>query len=252
MALLSTLSLALRNLLSVIGFSYTLQAAVAVPSIYFQSDCFYDLSGSLTYIGCTLFSLYLPTLRSQASVSSQGLPKPNWPGLNSFHPRQLISSVLTLLLAARLGNFLFGRVLESGGDSRFDKIKKHPERLAVALVSLPVLAINSVPASALPKLSTGDLIGLSIWILGFLTEVTADHRAKGLHKGDLITKGLWGKSRHPNYAGETTLWTGRIIGGLMSLASPMFTYFLLARKYRGRKDYQEWKRNTPVFWPKLF
>lgn len=24
------------------------------------------------------------------------------------------------------------------------------------------------------------------------------------------------------------------------------------KKYGGRKDYEQWKRNTPVFWPKLF
>ena len=93
-------------------------------------------------------------------------------------------------------------------------------------------------------------------------------------------------SRHPNYFGESTLWTGiattaagvllsqpvRAAIGLSPAAalslcyvSPAFVTFLLLKvsgvplsenkydkKYGDRKDYQEWKRNTPKFFPKFF
>lgn len=98
-------------------------------------------------------------------------------------------------------------------------------------------------------------------------------------------------SRYPNYFGESTLWTGLAttaagvlisqpiqtalglgggIGGFataLSLAyiSPMFTSFLVLKvsgvplsetkydkRYGERKDYQEWKKNTPKFFPKIF
>lgn len=97
-------------------------------------------------------------------------------------------------------------------------------------------------------------------------------------------------SRYPNYFGESTLWTGLattaagvlvtqpvqtalgLSGGLGGLAaalslafiSPLFTTFLVLKvsgvplsenkydkRYGDRKDYQEWKRNTPKFIPKL-
>lgn len=98
-------------------------------------------------------------------------------------------------------------------------------------------------------------------------------------------------SRFPNYFGESTLWTGLattaagvllsspiqsalgLSGGAGALAgalamayiSPLFTTFLVTKvsgiplsenkydkRYGDRKDYQEWKRNTPKFFPKIF
>lgn len=98
-------------------------------------------------------------------------------------------------------------------------------------------------------------------------------------------------SQYPNYFGECTLWTGiataaagvlvtspvqlglglsgsipaRLLALAISFVSPAFVSFLLLRvtgvplsekkydaKYGHRKDYQEWKQNTPKFFPKLF
>lgn len=94
-------------------------------------------------------------------------------------------------------------------------------------------------------------------------------------------------SRFPNYFGECALWTGlatasagvlvlpgvRQAVGLSSVAgalaltyvSPAFTTLLVTqvsgiplsenkydKRYGDRKDYQEWKKNTPKFFPKLF
>jgi hypothetical protein len=71
----------LRTLVPSISLAYTLQAAVAVPSILAQSERFYDLSGSLTYLGCTALSLYLPTIRARAAAAATGGAKPQWPSL---------------------------------------------------------------------------------------------------------------------------------------------------------------------------
>jgi steroid 5-alpha reductase family enzyme len=84
---------------------------------------------------------------------------------------------------------------------------------------MPVLAVNSLPPTAFStfsKFAVTDAIGLALWAGGFLFEVIADgqknrwmeEKRNKKHSEDFLTRGLWSKSRHPNYFGETTLWTG--------------------------------------------
>lgn len=92
-----------------------------------------------------------------------------------------------------------------------------------------------------------------------------------------------GNSQFPNYFGEVTLWTGLattaagvllgvnrgVAGQFTALAlpfiSPAFTAFVLLKvsgvplseakynkRYGDRKDYQDYKKNTPKFFPKVF
>lgn len=69
----------LSTLVPSIGLAYGLQAAVAIPSIVAQSERFYDLSGSLTYISCTALSLYLPTIRARYAAAAVDAAKPAFP-----------------------------------------------------------------------------------------------------------------------------------------------------------------------------
>ena len=71
----------LSTLVPSIALAYSLQAAVAVPSIIAQSERFYDLSGSLTYLSCTALSLYLPTIRARYAAAAAGGIKPAWPSI---------------------------------------------------------------------------------------------------------------------------------------------------------------------------
>jgi steroid 5-alpha reductase family enzyme len=167
---------------------------------------------------------------------------------------------------------------------------------------VPVLALNSLPAavlSSLPFFRATDLLGLSLYAGGLALEVAADlqksawvaAKRRKEHDEDFLTAGLWRRSRHPNYFGECTLWTGvalvaagvlasdagvvgmglsrpGIPGRLLAIGlcavSPAFVTFLLLKisgvplsekkydaKYGNRKNYQEWKRNTPMFIPRL-
>ncbi|POS83178.1 hypothetical protein EPUL_004621 [Erysiphe pulchra] len=326
MAILSTLLGAtnyhnplLRTIIPAVGASYAIQALVAIPSILAQSERFYDLSGSVTYLSVTALSLYLPTLRARAATKITGGTRPAFPslaraftengGIGGFNWRQVVLSTAVTIWATRLGTYLFERILADGHDSRFDKIKRSPPQFLgaffaqatwVSLCLMPVLAINSIPnklLSSLPLIMTSDIIGLSLFVGGLAFEVIADRQKNAWvqakkrkeHDEEFLTSGLWSKSRHPNYFGEVTLWTGiataaagvlasnvgqsaiglntvygRILGIGLSFISPAFTTFLLLKvsgvplsetkydkKYGDREDYQRWKRETPVFIPKL-
>lgn len=228
----------LRTLVPSIGLAYGIQAAVAIPSIALQTERFYDLSGSITYISCTALSLYLPTLRARAAASLSSTA-PAWPsllaslsskgGVSTWNWRQVVLSAFVTIWAARLGSYLFKRITaDEGTDSRFDSIRVSPPKFLVAFAAqatwvslclMPVLAINSIPATtlaALPFLTITDILGVLLYVGGITFESLADYqkstwvaeKKEKKHDEDFLTRGLWGKSRHPNYFGESTLWTG--------------------------------------------
>jgi hypothetical protein len=101
----------LRTLVPSVGLAYAIQGAVGVPSIIGQTERFYDLSGSLTYLSCTALSLYLPTLRARHAAELTGLPKPSWPSIvealkgagpaMGWNWRMVVLSVAVSLWAAR-------------------------------------------------------------------------------------------------------------------------------------------------------
>lgn len=217
----------LRTLVPSIGLAYGIQAAVAIPSIFAQTERFYDLSGSFTYISCAALSLYLPTIRARLAALP-GTTGPAWPsllqsltskgGVSAWNWRQVVLSAAVTFWAARLGSFLFARITaEDGKDSRFDDIRVKPSKFAVAffaqatwvsLCLMPVLAINSIPATALaalPFFTITDILGLLLYVGGITFEATADRqksqwmkeKKEKKHEEDFLTRGLWSKSRHP-------------------------------------------------------
>jgi steroid 5-alpha reductase family enzyme len=312
----------LRTLIPSLGLAYGIQAAVAIPSILAKSERFYDLSGSLTYLSCTALSLLLPTLRARHAASLVGAAKPAWPsvlaafrgqgaGVLALNWRQVALSAAVSIWAARLGSYLFMRITKEKEDSRFKEIRQKPlsffgafmiQATWVSLCMMPILALNSLPSSTFAALGSSvgvtDVIGLLLYVGGLSFEVAADRqksrwsaeKAEKKHDEDFLTRGLWSKSRHPNYFGESTLWTGiatvsagvlmsspglmgmglgtgiagKAIALLTAGISPAFVTFLLLKvsgvplsekkydkKYGDREDYKKWKRETPMFFPKL-
>ncbi|CAL8580250.1 hypothetical protein XPA_005980 [Xanthoria parietina] len=310
----------LSTLVPSIGLAYTIQGLAAVPSILAQTERFYDLSGSVTYISCTALSLYLPTIRARFAAAAAGSAKPAWPSIlaalagngGGLNWRQVALSAAVSVWATRLGSYLFSRISsDEGTDSRFDDIRSSPPKFLVAffaqatwvtLCLMPVLAINALPASLFSTLPAAigitDILGALLFVGGFSFEVAADRQKNKWvqekktkkHSEEFLTRGLWSKSRHPNYFGEVTLWTGiaSIAGGVlvsnagqmgiglaggplgiaaalaMAGVSPAFVSLLLFKvsgiplsegkydkRYGDRKDYQEWKKNTPMFFPKF-
>ena len=139
-----------------------------------------------------------------------------------------------------------------------------------------VLVINSQAGSA-PEMGARDVVGLSIWLLGFGVEVIADNQKSAFNKdpdnqGKWIDSGLWSYSRHPNYLGEILLWTGIACFGVpcftglerVAWISPVFVFLLLTKlsgipildkraleKWGDDEEYQTYRENTPALLPRF-
>lgn len=246
-----------------VGLAFIIQWLVFIPAYLRQTEKFFDLTGSLTYITITITALLLST---------------------AVDARAILVGTLVILWAVRLGAFLFRRIRKAGRDDRFDEIK--PDFIRFLNVwTIQGLWVTFTAAAALVTITTTTrkeldilaLVGLLLWLAGFTMEVTADiqksrFNANPQNKGKFIHTGLWSRSRHPNYFGEIVLWLGIAVIALpvlhgwqwIALISPVFVTLLLTRvsgipllekkadqKWGGQADYEAYKKSTPVLIPRL-
>ena len=247
--------------------AFAIQWIAFIPAYIFQTEKFYDLTGSITYLSVIWYSL---------TYSSEYFANLNL--------ANLLIVILITLWALRLGSFLFMRIHKDGEDKRFRTIKPSASQFFMTW-SLQGLWVSLCSMCALTAISTDTglivnpvfFIGLVLFVFGFLLEIIADKQKSKFrsipeNKDKFITSGLWARSRHPNYFGEIVLWTGIAVMSFSSLEglqyltliSPIFTYLLLvyisgvrmleARgdiKWADNEDYKSYKKNTPVLFLKI-
>jgi len=134
------------------------------------------------------------------------------------------------------------------------------------LIITPVLLIIGQAQAPLNLL---DGLGVLVWLAGFLFETVGDRQLAAFirnpaNRGQLMTSGLWRYTRHPNYFGEAAIWWGMGIlacsapRGWLGLVGPLAITFLLffvsgvpllEKKYRGRPDWEQYKKHTSMFFP---
>ena len=248
---------------ALVALIFLIQWVAFIPAFLRQTERFFDLSGSITYIAVvTIGILYA----------------------SAVDLRAILLWAVVVIWAARLGTFLFGRIHRAGKDSRFDEIKPSFIRFLNAWtiqalwITLTVgAALVAIAATTRKELGLLGVLGLLIWLLGFAVEIAADSQKsrfnlKAENRGRFIQTGLWARSRHPNYFGEITLWVGvalvaaPVLQGWqwVTLISPLFVALLLTRvsgipllerradeKWGGQADYEEYKKRTPVLFPRL-
>lgn len=242
--------------------AFVVQWIVFLPSFAARTERFFDLTGSLTFIGITV-GLAIVTPMMDA--------------------RSWLLAAMVALWAARLGSFLFTRVRRSGGDDRFEEIKQ--SFLPFAQVwTLQGLWVTMTAAAAWIAITSQHrvafdafaVVGLLVWLFGLAFEVVADvqksrFKADPAHAGRFIDSGLWALSRHPNYFGEIVLWIGVAIVTLpvlqgwqwVGVLSPLFVLALIAKvsgvplleakadaKWGGQPDYEAYKAKTAVLFPR--
>ena len=246
--------------------AFLIQWVAYIPAYIFQTEKFYDLTGSLSYLTVIWFVFF----------SSNNLS-----GLNI---QNLIVVTLISIWAIRLGTFLFGRIHKDGEDKRFRTIKTSASQFFMTW-TLQGMWVSICTMCAITAISSSQgiianalfYLGLAFFIVGFAIEVISDQqksafRAVPENKEKFITSGLWSKSQHPNYFGEILLWSAIALLSISSLngtqyltlISPVFTYVLLVyisgvrmlddmgnKKWGHLEEYKEYKRNTPTLFLKL-
>ena len=248
--------------LRVVILAFVIQWIAFLPAYIFQTEKFYDLTGSLTYLSVIWYSL----------ISSS----------NHFANLNVANITIVLLItlwAVRLGSFLFMRIHKDGEDKRFRTIKPSATQFFMTW-TLQGLWVSLCSMCALTAISSDSgivanalfYLGLGLFIFGFGTEVIADRQKSAFrsipeNRDKFITTGLWAKSRHPNFFGEIVLWTGIAVMSFSSLTglqyltliSPVFTYLLLVyvsgvrmleaqadKKWGDNEEYIRYKTDTPV------
>ena len=136
--------------------------------------------------------------------------------------RQWLVAAFMVLWSARLGLYLTSRVAGHPEDPRYAAFregdaKTYPLRmLFVTLPQAPAAALLAIPvvlAARRPELGLDarDALAIAIFVVAILGEGVADtqlkrFRADPANKGQVMDKGLWAWSRHPNYFFQWLGW----------------------------------------------
>ena len=234
---------------------------VFIPSFFYQTEHYFDLTGSISYITIVLFTFF---------------------AVSNLDGRSLLIGVLIIIWAIRLGSFLFLRIKREGKDNRFTVMKTKfwwflfTWTMGGLWVFITMAAgLAALTSAKVVPLGWFALVGVSLWLEGFIIEVVADYqkskfKSKKENQYKFINQGLWSLSRHPNYFGEITLWLGiaiiafPVLEGwqLVTLISPVFVYILLTKisgiamlepradkKWSEDPEYQLYKATTPALIP---
>ncbi|MFX1310865.1 MAG: DUF1295 domain-containing protein [Promethearchaeota archaeon] len=202
--------------------------------------------------------------------------------------RQIIITTLVFIWAVRLGTYVFIRNRGKPEDYRYQAMRKRWKTnivlksfirvyifqgIVIFIVAFPVwfvnISINPPVINLLDFAGVTLWLGMLVWLIGFLFETIGDYTLykflqKPENKGEIMDRGVWKLSQHPNYFGEVTQWWGIYIialatpFGFITILGPIFiTYMiikvsgikLLDKRFEADDKYAEYKRRTSVFFP---
>jgi steroid 5-alpha reductase family enzyme len=198
--------------------------------------------------------------------------------------RRVLLAVLVGVWGLRLSAYLARRNLGHGEDFRYVKMRRHwgdrfwwvsffqvflLQGVLMWVVSLPVqLAAASLRPAGLGPLAW---VGVAVWAVGLFFEAVGDaqlarFKADPASKGQVMDRGLWRYTRHPNYFGDCCLWWGIFLvaaetgAARWGVVGPIVMTILLLRvsgvalleKDIGsrRPGYADYVRRTSAFFPR--
>ena len=142
------------------------------------------------------------------------------------------------------------------------------QALLATVVSLPVQAVVGDPDPS--PLGWLDWVGTAVWAIGLVFESVGDEqlrrfKADAANRGQVMDRGLWRYTRHPNYFGDSLVWWGiygvaASAGAWWTFAGPLVMSILLLRVSgvtllerrlnRRRPGYAEYAARTSAFVPR--
>lgn len=194
--------------------------------------------------------------------------------------RGTVVLILVATWALRLSAYITWRNWGEPEDARYQAIRqKYSPNFAMKslwivfllqgglawIISLPLLA--AVTGSR--PFNLFDLAATALVLFGILYETIADaqlaaFKSRPDNQGEVMDKGLWRYTRHPNYFGECCVWWGFYLfavgaGGWWSILSPLLMTFLLLRVSgvtllekditQRRPGYRDYIARTNAFFP---
>lgn len=198
-----------------------------------------------------------------------------------LEPRGTVLLVLVTLWSLRLAIHLGIRTFGHEEDRRYQAIRRRNEpgfawkslylvfgfqAVLAWIISLPLLGGIAGPDRPLGLL---DYAGVALWLVGWVFETVGDwqltrFKADPAHAGQVMDRGLWRYTRHPNYFGDFCVWWGFWLialaaGAWWSAIGPVLMSVLLLRVSgvtllekdigRRRPGYAEYVRRTNAFFP---
>ena len=188
---------------------------------------------------------------------------------------------LVLLWSARLALHLLVRNRELPEDPRYAELVEDapgstaavavrkvflPQGVAMLVVSLPI----QVGMYATDLIVPLAVAGVVVWAVGLFFEAVGDRqlarfKADPANKGQVMDRGLWSWTRHPNYFGDACVWWGIWLvaasswWGLATVISPALMTWTLVRNTgkatlersmsRSKPGYADYVRRTSGFVP---
>ena len=198
-------------------------------------------------------------------------------------PRSWLVAALITLWGTRLSLHIFRRHRGKGEDPRYQAMRASHgpafgwrslftvfslQGAILWFVALPLLV--AVRATQPAALTAVDGLGIFLFAVGFGFEVVGDYqlerfRAESSSRGQVLDRGLWRCTRHPNYFGDATMWWGIYViaastpGGWLTVLSPSLMTLLLMRVSgvtlledglkASKPGYRAYIARTPAFFP---
>ncbi|MFO8034204.1 MAG: DUF1295 domain-containing protein [Candidatus Bipolaricaulota bacterium] len=198
-----------------------------------------------------------------------------------FTPRALVTLLLVAVWGFRLTYHIVRRNWGKPEDFRYAQWREKWGRWVVPRAFIQVFMLQAlfllvivypvllIQVSARPGFGFVEILGVLIWVVGFLFEAVGDRqlarfRSNPQNQGKVLRTGLWRYTRHPNYFGEATMWWGLFVialsvpWGWTGIIGPLTITLLLRfvsgvpmleKKLRGRPEFDRYARVTNAFVP---